>query len=516
LHEESVSLGGRGDEPFGGGRLQSTVQHEPAVACDRDHVYLNLTPRESNNRSETIAWRWSDRAPVKVSDRGTVVLASAVEDWLLWAGNGKTHFTDRATGKTAELEGAGGLATQPQLSPDRRTVFLAGAPVQGSGSPPVPRRGPLASGRHGFWDTTKGNLLAPLPDGHEFSDFDATGRWAVLRDQARGVVVLDLPSGQSRRLELPLDPDRPPPQGVGGMEVRPTIQVRSDGARLAVSIHGAVHFWDMTTNRPVGQLKSAGHAGVVNAVAQHAGARRVASAGADQIIYLWDRGSDQLVKPLIEHKGPVTALAFHPREEALASASEDGSVILWRFDGTKRWSVQPGLVSALAFPSHGRFLACGTRDGRLLVLEPGDGKTLAELRADGSEVLAMAFGQGELLATGTARGQVTVWRPGEGEPLTRVRAWDAGSRVEALTWLPKRNVLLTGGNEVHFWEPRSGDEKPPCVWTLGGPRVRGLAVSESGRELYVADDGGQVARYDLRELGERLRQWGLDLQGLFD
>jgi hypothetical protein len=72
-----------------------------------------------------------------------------------------------------------------------------------------------------------------------------------------------------------------------------------------------------------------GHTGEVFAVVFHPDGTRIASAGRDQMIRLWDVATGQEVARLAGHTSYVKALAFSPNGRTLVSGSGDGTVRLW-------------------------------------------------------------------------------------------------------------------------------------------------------------------------------------------
>jgi WD40 repeat protein len=72
-----------------------------------------------------------------------------------------------------------------------------------------------------------------------------------------------------------------------------------------------------------------GHTGEVFAAVFHPDGTRIASAGRDQMIRLWDVATGQAVARLAGHTSYVKALAFSPDGRTLVCGSGDGTVRLW-------------------------------------------------------------------------------------------------------------------------------------------------------------------------------------------
>ena len=72
-----------------------------------------------------------------------------------------------------------------------------------------------------------------------------------------------------------------------------------------------------------------GHSDEVFAVAFHPGGTRLATAGRDRAIWLWDSAKGEEVGRLAGHTSYVRSLAFSPDGKSLISGSGDGTVRLW-------------------------------------------------------------------------------------------------------------------------------------------------------------------------------------------
>jgi WD40 repeat protein len=57
--------------------------------------------------------------------------------------------------------------------------------------------------------------------------------------------------------------------------------------------------------------------------------RRLASAGLDETVKVWNTATGQEVLSLAGHPGAVASVAFSPDGQRLASASLDGTVKVW-------------------------------------------------------------------------------------------------------------------------------------------------------------------------------------------
>jgi WD40 repeat protein/tRNA A-37 threonylcarbamoyl transferase component Bud32 len=101
-----------------------------------------------------------------------------------------------------------------------------------------------------------------------------------------------------------------------------------DGKRLAsAGQDGTVRVWDLATGKEVLTLK--GHAGPALGVTFSPDGKRLASAGEDKTVRIWDAASGHELLTLKGHTSRVRGVAFNPDSRRLASAGEDATVRVW-------------------------------------------------------------------------------------------------------------------------------------------------------------------------------------------
>ena len=125
----------------------------------------------------------------------------------------------------------------------------------------------------------------------------------------------------------------------------------------------------------------------------------------------------------------VTSASFDPTGESLLTTSADGRVRLWRpFDDRLRFVAKVPTPAAAAFSRAGNAVAVAGPRG-VVVVDPADGKQLAELPADRAWALAVSADSG---AVASARGeQVEIWRVSDGQRLGKI---SSGAPATALAF----------------------------------------------------------------------------------
>src|SRR5947209_2794507 len=225
------------------------------------------------------------------------------------------------------------------------------------------------------------------------------------------------------------------------------VVVSPNGGRIAsAGVDGWVRLWDTGTGHAVGARKANDHGDEVFGIAFSLDGTRLAVPAADNVIQLWNAGTRETTGvPLKGHTGVVTSLAFNADGRRLVSGGDAGNVRLWRADD-------------------------GQPDGGPIV--------------NGTTVRAVAFSpDGALIAVADAKGSVRLW-------YADVPQWATGPQeatgrlaghtddVRGVAFTADGSHLVTGGVDgtVRAWDLR------PVIATGSGP-ILDVAISPDGHRL---------------------------------
>ncbi|MEZ5658313.1 MAG: WD40 repeat domain-containing protein [Burkholderiaceae bacterium] len=251
------------------------------------------------------------------------------------------------------------------------------------------------------------------------------------------------------------------------------------------------------------------HEAAVNVVAfidEH----RLVSAGDDFSILLWDQ-ANRTHRRLGGHRGKVTDLAVSPDRSWIASASWDGSIGLWSAEGESLGFLNGHTagVNALAISHDGRTLYSASVDGSIRLWDPAR-------RVQRRRLLRHGFGVNEIILGGRASDGRAGWLA-YGTVDGRVRVIDIDSAEPLRSFAPERGPVLSmaiapGGERIAWGD---GQGHIVIVNTTSWRIERDFKAALRGPiwALRFSADGESVLAGGIENI---VYSWPIDILGAFD
>jgi WD40 repeat protein len=223
------------------------------------------------------------------------------------------------------------------------------------------------------WDARTGRLariLFTLPDAArnhaEFTALSSDGRRLFGIQNGTGKIW----DNETGRTVISFDVGDEAPDGRTAMSI--------DGFRAASIAKGnkSLLIWDAQSGKQVSSIRTGFD---LQAIALSPDGTKVAAAGADKSIRVWDVASAQLVKTLSGHKDAITSIAFSPRGNRLLSQGEQ-EIRLWSFDGRMLRPAPSDKIDHVYFSADGaKFVySIGSSGQKIVVWDAEAGTQLAE------------------------------------------------------------------------------------------------------------------------------------------
>ncbi|MEU1737609.1 hypothetical protein, partial [Streptosporangium sp. NPDC020145] len=276
-----------------------------------------------------------------------------------------------------------------------------------------------------------------------------------------------------------------------------------DGTRLAsAGKDRTVRLWDAATGKQIGAPLT-GHTDTVRSVVFSPDGTRLASAGVDKTVRLWDAATGKPVgTPLTGHTDAVASVVFSPDGTRLASAGFDGTVRLWDAATGKQIGALPtgrtNAVASVVFSPDGTRLASAGYDKTVRLWDATTGKPVGTpLTGHTDTVRSVVFSpDGTRLASAGDDKTVRLWDAATGKPVGTPLAGNT-DEVMTVAFSPDGTRLASAGYDstVRLWDAAAGKQ-------IGAPlaghteAVLSVAFSPDGTRLASAGFDKMVRLWD--------------------
>ncbi|MET9230096.1 hypothetical protein [Lentzea sp. NPDC003310] len=284
-----------------------------------------------------------------------------------------------------------------------------------------------------------------------------------------------------------------------------------DGTRLAVFAEGSAALWDPESLRPLGGDVPApptpfSGAGDLSADGTLLAAGTVG--GDVEVVDVRDPARPAVRAVLGGSRQEVVAVAFSPDGSKLAAAGRDSAIRVWDLTGPRLVAVLDDprdLVLDLAWNPRGTHLAAASGDSHVyLVSVTGTPRVVARLDGLDSYAFSATFsGSGDVLAAGGVDGEVLLWDVRDPASPRRVGPPLAGpaGRILELAFQPGGDLLAASVIDGSAWLWNVADPAKPSVVAVVSESTSplGTAVFRPGGDRVFAGGGDG-----------RLRTWRTD------
>lgn len=271
-----------------------------------------------------------------------------------------------------------------------------------------------------------------------------------------------------------------------------------NGKRLAsAGKDGTVRLWDLSSKQGIKIFR--GHQAEVNTVA-FVSERQLASASDDGTVRLWDVDTGQQSACLDAKEGPVYGLVITQDGQVLASGGGDARVRLWNVaNGKEIWASEPtSIIEGLAITSDARTLISGHSDSSVRCWNIAKrALNFVEPEAADSQLSVASSPDLALFAIASRTGALATYRQ------SSMTTWNVDASVDldpkaigihALAFSPRDNTLATGTRDglLEAWNIGQKNLVPARYYPGHRSRVWSVAWSADGLLLASSSATGEI------------------------
>lgn len=270
-----------------------------------------------------------------------------------------------------------------------------------------------------------------------------------------------------------------------------------DSQRLAsAGDDGTVRVWNIESGEALLVLE--GHIGKVNSVAISPCGKYLASASNDKTVRMWSLEIGVMLFILEGHGEAVGSVEFAADGQQVVSGSEDGSI--WFRDvqtGEQRmlWVSGHGEVKCLAVSPDGLRIATGHRGGVVELRDITCGSTTLDFQAHTDDILGIALSpNAQWVATSSTDTTVKVWNATNGALISVLSGHSLEVDVVLFSWDGLQVASGSRDGTVRLWDLTSSLSNVRQQGHSG--KVVAVAYSPDGETVLSGTDDGSVRRWN--------------------
>jgi tRNA A-37 threonylcarbamoyl transferase component Bud32 len=286
----------------------------------------------------------------------------------------------------------------------------------------------------------------------------------------------------------------------GGQTIR-SVAFSPDGSRLAAAGEDRIiRIWDTAIGEQVHRME--GHTDIVTSLSWSPDGRRLASASDDQTVRVWDTESGAAAsEPWQAHTEFVLSVAWSPDGERIASAGWDHQIIVWEAEtGAIQWRADLGVdCSYVTWSPDGTRLAGGGGHS-LVVFDTYAGEELARVTGTWGDSWSVAWSPDAAYIAVAGQDRLVHLLPVDDWENERTLPGHANT-VTSVAWSPDGRRLVSAAYDgtARMWDVGEGTELSPALLLDAGGGVLTIDWSRDGRWVAASCADGIVWVWDVTQ-----------------